>query len=569
MIHRERTRVAASIILVVLLIASVFAALTLDSNFNSIEVTNVSVMDNDTRLSGLLYKPNSADEQNPAPALVVAHGISGSKEMVSSIGLELARNGFVSLCMDLYGHGESQGSLGDGRADPTFGLYSALQYLKSLPFVDSSSLGLVGHSLGAGAARATVTRETDIEVTILVGGGLGENSDAVELNSTFPKNLLVVVGKYDVLFDMKKLTSEVLPPIFGIQQEVVPEILYGDFAGNTARKLVTPSTTHLLETVDPKAISEIVAWAETAIVKGQNSQSELIYGEREIAILFALIALVGIVLLSYYLVERIVRVTKRNDSQIDSQSSPHKWRIYLLWAVINLILLLPMFGVGYVIQFPPLVFGASIAWWMMSSGLVGLLLVKFSRKTTGRKMALWQTLKDQIGKNDLFGSIISFAIVLAVVTILGIRFDFTFRIVSTILRDFSSVQRVLTFFAFIPFFFAYFLSEGLFLHYIPRKNPRSSRAATEIRNYGETIIGKIMPFVLLLVFHYSAKILFGVWILSGFIGFLMEFLVLIVPIFVVTTTISWWFYRKTGKIGYGALLNTLLMSLVASVIFPF
>jgi len=49
----------------------------------------------------------------------------------------------------------------------------------------------------------------------------------------------------------------------------------------------------------------------------------------------------------------------------------------------------------------------------------------------------------------------------------------------------------------------------------------------------------------------------------------MEFLVLIIPIFAITITVSWWFYNKTQRIGYGAVFNVLLMSWVASVIFPF
>jgi dienelactone hydrolase len=568
---------AASIVTIVLLLLAVFVALTLDSDFDRIEVTNVSIEDDDIELSGLLYRPKSAGAQKPAPAVVIAHGISGSKEMMSSIGLELARRGFVSLCLDLYGHSESQGSLEDGRVDPSFGVYSAVQYLKSQPYVDSSSLALVGHSLGAGAARATVAKETQIGATILVGGGLGENAEDPEygvFNSTFPKNLLVIVGKYDVLFDMKELTSEQLSPIFGTQDEVVPDVLYGDFETQTARKLITPSTTHLLEIADPIAISEIVSWTEGSLGKNQNPaaplSSGLIYGQREVVVLLALIALVGTAMLSFFLTDKLFHIRNGKESPAKEETHPHQWRIYALWAIVNLVLLFPMFGVGYVVQFPPLVFGASIAWWLMVSGLVGLFIItKFSRRITGKALSLKQTLRNHFSKKEAIGAIMSFALVLTVVTVLGLNFDFTFRIISPLLRDFSSARRVLAFFAFTPFFFAYFLSEGLFLHDLPQHNPYSPKTRQEIRNYAETVIGKILPYVVLIAIHYSSKILFDVWIFPSFVGFLMEFLMLIIPIFLITTSISWWFYRRTQRVGYGTLLNTLLMSWVASVIFPF
>jgi len=113
----------------------------------------------------------------------------------------------------------------------------------------------------------------------------------------------------------------------------------------------------------------------------------------------------------------------------------------------------------------------------------------------------------------------------------------------------------------------YFTAEGLLLHDLPRHSSDTIRK--QIRNYAETLIGKTLPFVVLLVIHYSGKILFDFWILPGFAGFLMEFLWLILPIFVITTSISWWFHKNTKRIFYGALLNALLMSWVASVVFPF
>ncbi|MEM3758004.1 MAG: hypothetical protein QXR61_08615 [Candidatus Bathyarchaeia archaeon] len=84
-------------------------------------------------MSGLLYRPASLRADEPAAAVILAHGIGGSKEMMSCIGLELVRRGFISLCLDLYGYGQSQGTVADGRREPSFGVYSAINYLRLQP----------------------------------------------------------------------------------------------------------------------------------------------------------------------------------------------------------------------------------------------------------------------------------------------------------------------------------------------------------------------------------------------------------------------------------------------------
>lgn len=122
------------------------------------EVKTVSIMDGGVELSGLLYLPINASAQNPCPAVVLAHGISGSKEMMSGIELELSKHGFVVLCLDLFGHGGSGGSVRQGTDDPSFGVLSALKYIRSQPFVNSSAIGLVGHSLGAGGSSGSFCR---------------------------------------------------------------------------------------------------------------------------------------------------------------------------------------------------------------------------------------------------------------------------------------------------------------------------------------------------------------------------------------------------------------------------
>jgi fermentation-respiration switch protein FrsA (DUF1100 family) len=106
--------VKASVLLIVLtivFIATVAAAIIVDRGFGSIDVETVRISNGDHELSGLLYRPREASSSRRLPAVMLIHGISSSKESMSSIALELARNGFVALTIDAVGHGDSGGRL--------------------------------------------------------------------------------------------------------------------------------------------------------------------------------------------------------------------------------------------------------------------------------------------------------------------------------------------------------------------------------------------------------------------------------------------------------------------------
>jgi dienelactone hydrolase len=265
LVDTGRLRFLAVVVLVSVFLSGVFVYVVLDSDFGGLEVKTVLIVDGGRELSGLLYRPVFASALSPVPGVVLAHGIGGCKEMMSGIGLELARHGFVALCLDLLGHGGSGGKVAEGADEPSFGVLSAVQYLRSQSFVNASAIGLVGHSLGGGAVRATFVEDSRILASVLVAGGVGNVSEGPAygiLTPSFPKNLLVIVGKYDVLFNLTQLEAEELPPVFGTQERVVPLVLYGSFSSQTARKLVVPATTHLFEPLDSGVVSEIVVWME-------------------------------------------------------------------------------------------------------------------------------------------------------------------------------------------------------------------------------------------------------------------------------------------------------------------
>jgi dienelactone hydrolase len=568
-------RIIAAIILIWVFLFGTSTAILLNSDFGKLAVNTVVINDGDKELSGLLYRPAYASADNRVPATVIAHGISESKDMMSSLGLELSRRGFVVLCLDLLGHGQSGGTVDDGINEPSFGVTTAVQYLKTLPFVNSSAIGLIGHSLGGGAVRAAAAEDGHIEGVVLIAGGLGDVAQDTEygnLNSTFPKNLFVIVGKYDVLFNLTELAAKELPSAFDNNQTVVPGVLYGDFQSQTARKLFTPTTTHLFEPLDPTFIKQTIAWMQNTFKTAPASETKLntnlIYLEREVAILAAIAGLFGIVFLAFFPITRSIGSKAQKNVPTKKVPTLGNWRAYLVWDTLNIGLFLPMIFVGFAIAFPPLIFGASIAWWMLATGIIGLLLLtKNLPKLFVSKVGLKEMLQRTFDRKDWLTGVILFAILFAVASSIETIFGLNLRIIAPLFQVITSVRRLGAFLAFLPFSLAYFAAEGLYLHELIDEAQQNKWG--DLRNCVKTVLIKIAPFLAVVCLQYLSKVLFNIWILPGTFGFLVEFLWIIIPIFIISSACSWWFYKNTGRVGTGAVFNALLIAWIASVVFPF
>jgi dienelactone hydrolase len=570
-----RVRIVAAIILIWVFLFGTSIAILLNSDFGKLAVNTVVINDGDKELSGLLYRPAYASADNRVPAVVIAHGISESKDMMSSLGLELSRRGFVVLCLDLFGHGQSGGNVEDGINEPSFGVTTAVQYLKAQPFVNSSAIGLIGHSLGGGAVRAAAAEDGHIEGVVLIAGGLGDVAQGSEygtLNSTFPKNLLVIVGKYDVLFNLTELATKELPSTFNTNQTVVPGVLYGDFQSQTARKLFTPTTAHLFEPLDQTVITQTIEWMQntfkTAPASDTRFNTNLIYLEREVAILAAIAGLFGIVFLAFFPITRSFGSKVQKNVPTKKFPTLGKWRTYLVWDTLNIVLFLPMVFVGFAIAFPPLIFGASTAWWMLATGIMGLLLLaKNLPKLFVSKVGLKEMLQRTFDRKDWLTAVILFAILFAVASSVETLFGLNLRIIAPLFQAITSVRRLGAFLAFLPFSLAYFAAEGLYLHELIDETQQNKWG--DLRNCVKTVLIKIAPFVGVICLQYLSKVFFNFWILPGTFGFLVEFLWIIIPIFIINTACSWWFYKNTGRVGTGAVFNALLIAWIASVVFPF
>ena len=98
------------------------------------------------------------------------------------------------LNIDAIGRGNSgiPNDPGHANFDDTYGGRSSLEYLKSLPFVDPKSVGMMGHSLGAEMAYKVALHDPDVRGLVITGFAY-----TMEADHRQPANMLMVIGKYD------------------------------------------------------------------------------------------------------------------------------------------------------------------------------------------------------------------------------------------------------------------------------------------------------------------------------------------------------------------------------------
>ncbi len=146
-----------AISLVVILLASIVSAVV-KTNAGKTLIREVNINTRGGTLSGILYIPKDALEndgkgnyESPRPAVILSHGYLNSNQMQDPNAIELSRRGFVVFSMDMYGHGNSD--LSNASDDPTgsgavLGALDAYNYVRELPYVDATRIGIAGHSMG-------------------------------------------------------------------------------------------------------------------------------------------------------------------------------------------------------------------------------------------------------------------------------------------------------------------------------------------------------------------------------------------------------------------------------------
>mgnify|MGYP006377963161 FL=1 len=101
-----------------------------------------------------------------APALVVMHGWGGNAEMMLPLAAPLHAAGYSLLLVDARCHGRSDGDTFASLPRFAEDIEAALAWLRRQPAVDPAALGVIGHSVGAGAALLVAARQPELRAVV-------------------------------------------------------------------------------------------------------------------------------------------------------------------------------------------------------------------------------------------------------------------------------------------------------------------------------------------------------------------------------------------------------------------
>ena len=239
-----------------------------------VEVTGTTIeTDSGLELSATVYEPEGAGADDPAPAVTLIHGYTGTQGTMSSFATELADRGYVAVTVDQPGHGGSDPpAFEDGWGGP-----ATLEYTRSLESVDEDRVAMAGHSMGGFASLAAAEEHPDgYESIVLIGstwGDDGEFADVPAANATFPRNAAVLFAPYDeyspsmwgetVPGDVDR--SEKLAASFDTEPPVEHGEVYGSIDDGTARTFTAPPTIHTGMHRSTTTVADTVEWIELTV----------------------------------------------------------------------------------------------------------------------------------------------------------------------------------------------------------------------------------------------------------------------------------------------------------------
>jgi Serine aminopeptidase, S33 len=225
---------------------------------------------------------------NKAPAVIIAHGFAGSRQLMEAFALTLAQAGYVAVSFDFEGHGRNPTPMsGDiTRVDGTTRLLEreigrVTDAVLALPNVDGR-VALLGHSMASDIIVRRALEDPRIAATVTIS----MFSEAV--NKTEPRNLLMITGAWERFLRAEALRNARLADPAANEDETI-----GNPAGNTGRRAaVAPGVEHVSVLYSPTALREARSWLDA--VFGRTSSGPVVAIGGWIAMLMA-----GIVILAW------------------------------------------------------------------------------------------------------------------------------------------------------------------------------------------------------------------------------------------------------------------------------
>lgn len=578
--------------LLICLISSIGASL-FQTSFGKVEYHDMTfVTESGHELDALLLVPKSATKDNKAPAIVVSHGWFNNREMQDLNYVEYARRGYVVLAISMYGHGDSEviesNSWWDDENNAN-GLYDGVKYLASLPFVDSSRIGVTGHSNGALACREAVLQDEEglIAAALLVSNDAVYYNEAGELYNQFgSRDAAIIACQYDEFFHRvdgnppREYINQVTAQSFlhfgknpdGLEKRVAGEFYTEDIDGKEAiRAIYNPAITHPWAHFSTIVVKFSVDFFDRAL----GAPSSIAHGNQiwQFKALFNALGVVGffafLVCLAISLLDIPYFAILKSEGDVEPWAALEDGAKKRYWKknIWGAVLSIPFYLLGFVIGYAGSMFvgiwnqagSFAIGAWSLLCGLFTLATIKGNNKKFPIDL---EERGVRIGKEKMLRSIIlALAVVcagFALVFISDYLFMTDYRLwCFATIRAFDA-KHILKIICFLPFWLVYYLANSVAANcYNYTRMGKKSWASVAWQMFFAFIGPQAMIMLQYGKFFITGKMLLDP--ITGIMGIWLFPIVLILPLSVL---ISHLIYRKTKNPYIGGII----MALVACIL---
>ncbi|MBQ3384843.1 MAG: alpha/beta hydrolase [Erysipelotrichaceae bacterium] len=608
---RKRNRIQLLVALILCAVSIISAGL-LQTDFGRVTMTDITLETEAGKLTAYLFKPKSATAENPAPAVLCSHGYLNNREMQDCNYIELARRGYVVISLDDFSHGNSDVPNGhqDSPIVQSNGLIAFIEYLDSLDYVDSTKIGVTGHSMGGSYTIVTMTYYSDLEREALKKGT--NPTEAHKLNKintgvivgnyptrmaqktngeTFLCHCNVIGAKYDEFFFENTavlLTSD-------NSKNLVSNILGTRVTGDLeeGKTYTSPTNGYTVTLYNPAQFHATNHFSSTCVKYLLESFDRTMPAPKSIPYtnqvwflkeLCNLIGLIGFFLFVVPFIDLMTQIPvfAAVKEEVKYYEKPAKYVSSNIKAgLINCLLIVPLMLIGYVALKNPIWpqdTTGGIGLWSTGCSLVTLLILKkgFGKPIKGNE----KEFGSYITLPKLLVTILLSVIVTVATYCLLFAADLInqtdYRFWSFDIRSFP-LKKIWVAIRYIPLYVGYYIVQSIA---VKRSTFRKQSELMQILTCG--LFNMLAPALMLIITYAPTPLLqattwvalfskVGIAMVASVFALIPILLLPIVPIMFITAAIAVRSYRLTGNLYIAAIVNTLLivMITVANTSFSF
>jgi len=205
-----------------------------------------------------VFRPADDPAGAARPVVVISHGFAGSQQLMQPFAYTLAKNGYIAVTFDYYGHGRNRQPLSGDVTEVEGATLTLLEqtqtvvdYALSLPDA-GGRLAVLGHSMASDIVVRYSQTDDRVDATVAV------SMFSPAVTATSPGNLLVIVGSLEGF-----LRDEALRVLGMVTDDPQEAVTYGAIADGTARRVAfADGVEHVGVLYSRESMTETVAWLD-------------------------------------------------------------------------------------------------------------------------------------------------------------------------------------------------------------------------------------------------------------------------------------------------------------------